>query len=97
MHDGGNLDRRFRQTVHQAVSADEEFTYRRVVEFRDYATAFSERLKRSGRVTDFADKGRRIVARVNGDVVRNLFKVVPGGLGPDYSSSQRAIRRSTSS
>ncbi len=43
VHERDNLNGRFRKPVHQAVSAHEEFAHNRVAEFRDNATALSER------------------------------------------------------
>lgn len=95
--EGSNLDLAVLDAVDQAVALDEELSDPRRRDFGDDAASFGEIAQRARRCTHILDEGRSVYAGSFSEVPGGLIQIVEREIGPPYTSSHFAIRRSATS
>ena len=88
---------RVRINVNETIGSHEQFSDRCVIKLRRNLTSIGKVDKRGRCFLDLPNKRSRVEFGILCDVVCSILHVFPGRIGPDYFSSHRAIRRSTSS
>src|ERR1700680_1002933 len=97
MDQAENVDGLFVDLENETVVTDEELAHIRLTELRHHSTTEGELVERPGMLANALDEGSSVAGGVLSDVVGGALEIAPSGLGPDYFSSHRAIRRSASS
>src|SRR3990172_13007569 len=85
-----------RNSVHEGIGFDEQFSNGRVAKLRDNLAPCGELGKRRSRFLNFLYECCRVIFRVSRDVRRDVGEIVPSWIGPIYFPVHRAIRRSAS-
>lgn len=97
MNESENLHGAISHPVDQSISPDEKFANGNFVDFWYDAAPIRQMRERTSSVASLSNQTCGVSRRILSDVVGSGLKIQPGRIGPDYSPSHFAIRRSTSS